>query len=278
MAIRNPCCNTAKRSAQQPPTAHIGYAISYTMGYDIRTPTSFRRPPVSALVQPHGRGFHLSRHPLRTPPHPTRPEKPTWIFLRACLDADLINGRADRGHSRSPPLKQVTCMAFPWRCLVYADGSFYRTSNIGGSLDDYSDADLAHMTPSATRTKPRRGSRPAAVLPLRKGPPAGLAWPVGGRGADRTLRGLRRRPSRRPRGPPRTVFPTPRGACRTGPDAGAYRSSGRSDQCPASRPSAAKRRGPSPWGRPAQSQGSYGESVVRLVVSGPCQDVPHVES
>lgn len=73
-------------------------------------------------------------------------------------------------------------MAFPWRCLVYDDGSFYRTSNIGGSLDDYSDADLAHMTPSATRTKPRRGSRSRGRAPAAEGTSCWTGMAGGGPG------------------------------------------------------------------------------------------------
>ncbi|MFF1680776.1 DUF6300 family protein [Streptomyces sp. NPDC058256] len=34
---------------------------------------------------------------------------------------------------------------FSWRYLAYADGSFCRMSNIDGSLDNYTDADLARM-------------------------------------------------------------------------------------------------------------------------------------
>ncbi|WAU82496.1 DUF6300 family protein [Streptomyces sp. Qhu-G9] len=65
---------------------------------------------------------------------------------------------------------------FSWRYLVYADGSFSRMSNIDGSLDDYTDVDLAHMDAMRSRGAEDEREKPARRPCSRCGGDLVLHW------------------------------------------------------------------------------------------------------
>ncbi|WP_326762757.1 DUF6300 family protein [Streptomyces phaeochromogenes] len=67
-------------------------------------------------------------------------------------------------------------MSFSWRYVVRPDGSFSRMGNVDGSLDNYSDVDLARLDAARSTDKGEEEEKPARPSCSRCGGDVLLDW------------------------------------------------------------------------------------------------------